>query len=111
MDVALAGTSALLFARVLITAGTYARRGGQVTHVAEKARVRADLCDQHRGDHSIDAGDLHQQRILRAIGPKLLIDMLIERSDVFIAGFKPPQLQHQQQAAMVVLGPSVERRG
>jgi hypothetical protein len=81
-----------------------------VTHAAEKARVGADLCDQHRGDHSIDAGDLHHQRILRAIGLEPLIDMLIERSDILIGGFKPPQLQHQQ-AAMVVLGPSVERRG
>jgi hypothetical protein len=36
--------------------------------------------------------------------------MLIERRDVLIGAFKPPQLQHQQ-AAMVVLGPSVERRG
>ena len=60
MDVAFAGTPALLLARALIAAGANAGSGGKVVDAEEDAHIRADFGDDDRGDQPIGPGNGHQ---------------------------------------------------
>src|SRR3954454_4502530 len=60
MDVALAGTPALLLARALIAAGANAGPGSKLMDAEEDAHVRADFGDDYRGNQPIDPGNGHQ---------------------------------------------------
>src|SRR5208283_1615057 len=55
VDVALAGPAAHLPAGALMIAGTDTRPGRQMTDAQEYAHVYADLGDQHRRNHPVDA--------------------------------------------------------
>jgi hypothetical protein len=109
VDVALAGPAASLPAGALVVAGTDARPGAQVIDAHEHAHVDADLGDQHGRDHPVDAGNLHQERVRRAIGLEPLADAPVERRDVRLDGFEPAQL-HRQEEAVVLLEAPVERQ-
>jgi len=75
----------------------------------DDAHVDADLGDQHRRNHPVDAGDVHQERVLRAIGLEPLANAPIEFCDVRLDRFKPAQL-HRQEEAVMRLDPPVERQ-
>src|SRR5271166_7087237 len=68
VDIALPRPTALLPAGALMVAGTDAGPGGQVTDAQEYAHVDADLGDQHGRNQPVDARNLHQERVLVAIG-------------------------------------------
>src|SRR5271157_2048465 len=109
VDVALPGPAALLPARTLMTAGTDAGPGRQVIDAQEYAHVDADLGDQHGRNQPVDTGNLHQERVLHAIGLKPLADAQVERCDVRLDRFEPAQL-HRQEEAVMLLDPPVERQ-
>ena len=75
----------------------------------EHAHVDADLGDQHGGNHPVDARNLHQERVRRAIGLEPLVDAQVERCDVGLDGFEPAQLHRQEEAVMLLEAP-VERQ-
>src|SRR5271165_450548 len=89
VDVALPGPAALLPSRTLMIAGTDAGPGRQVTDAQEYAHVDADLGDQHGRNQPVHARNLHQERVLRAIGLKPLADAQIERCNVRVDRFEP----------------------
>src|SRR5271170_4118589 len=109
VDVALPGPAALLPARTLMTAGTDAGPGRQVIDAQEYAHVDADLGDQHRRNQPVDARNLHQERVLCAIGLEPLADAQVECCDVRLDCFEPAQL-HRQEEAVMLLDPPVQRQ-
>jgi len=81
-----------------VTAGTDAGPGRQVIIAQEYAHVDADT------------RNLHQERVLRAVGLEPLADAQVERCDVCLDRFEPAQL-HRQEEAVMLLDPPVERQG
>ena len=75
----------------------------------EYAHVDADLGDQHGRNQPVDTGNLHEERVLRAIGLEPLADAQVERCDVRLDRFEPAQL-HRQEEAVMLLDPPVERQ-
>ena len=58
----------------------------------EHAHVGADLGDQDSRDQPVDAGDLHQQGMLFAIGLQLHGEAFIKGGDVLLGRFEAPNL-------------------
>jgi hypothetical protein len=77
--------------------------------VPKYAHVDADLGDQHGRNQPVDARNLHQECLLRAIGLKPLANAPVERCDVRLDRFEPAQL-HRQEEAVMLLDPPVERQ-
>ena len=72
----------------------------------EHAHIDTDLGNENRGDHPVDAGDLHQESMLCAVWLEPLRDARGERLDVVLGCFEPVQLDRWQEAMMLLeLGP------
>src|SRR5208337_1972739 len=89
--------------------GTDARPGRQMIDAKKYAHIDADLGDQHGRNQPVDARNLHQECVLRAIGLEPLANAPVERCDVRLDRFEPAQL-HRQEEAVVLLDPPVERQ-
>src|SRR5208283_1945236 len=109
VDVTLAGPAALLPASALVIAGTDARPGRQMIDAKKYAHIDADLGDQHGRNQPVDARNLHQECVLRAIGLEPLANAPVERCDVRLDRFEPAQL-HRQEEAVVLLDQRPEHR-
>lgn len=109
MDIALASAPALLLAGALTIAGTHAGPCGEMVDAEEDTHLDADLGDQHGRNQPVDARNLHQECVLRAIGFKPLANALVECCDVRLDRFEPAQL-HGQEEAVMLLDPPVERQ-
>jgi hypothetical protein len=102
VDVALAGAPALLLASALVvTRTTHASPGCQMVRTEEHAHIDADLGNENRGDHPVDAGDLHQESVLHAVRIEPLRDARVEYLNVLLSCFEPVQLDSQQEAMML----------
>ena len=82
MDVALAGTPALLSARALVAAGADPGPGGKVVDAKKDAHVGADFGDDDRGDQPNDAGNGHQKGHYGAIGQQSFADPRVEGGNI-----------------------------
>jgi len=58
----------------------------------EHAHIDTDLGNENRGDHPVDAWDLHQEGVLCPVGLEPLCDACVECLNVVLSCFEPVQL-------------------